>query len=188
MRPRRLLPLMTALLLAVAGCGEAAAPGARATAASSTPQHANHRRDQGTAQTAREAKRHTRKAAAPSAAARPVSVTAHPAATRTALAALDQLTVKGRAPKTGYSREKYGDGWIDTDGCDTRDRILTRDLTHKTYLDACRVASGTLADPYTAAAVRFARGGASEVDIDHVVPLSDAWQKGAQQWSPSTRV
>jgi hypothetical protein len=111
-----------------------------------------------------------------------------PAATGTALAALNRLTVKGRAPKTGYIRERYGDGWTDSDGCDTRDRILTRDLTHKSYLDGCRVKSGTLADPYTAAAIQFARGGASEVDIDHVVPLSDAWQKGAQQWSPSTRV
>ena len=99
-----------------------------------------------------------------------------------------QLAVKGRAPKTGYSREQFGDGWIDTDGCDTRDRILTRDLTAKTYLDDCRVESGALADPYTAARIQFTRGGASEVDIDHVVALSDAWQKGAQRWPASTRV
>ena len=101
----------------------------------------------------------------------------------TAAAALAKLPVKGRAPKTGYSREQFGDGWIDTGGCDTRDRILTRDLTAKTYLDDCRVESGTLADPYTGERVHYTRGGASEVDIDHVVALSDAWQKGAQQWA-----
>jgi hypothetical protein len=110
------------------------------------------------------------------------------AATGAAAAALAELAVKGRAPKTGYSRERFGDSWIDTEGCDTRDRILTRDLTAKIYLDACRVESGGLADPYTAASIHFRRGGASEVDIDHVVALSDAWQKGAQQWHASTRV
>jgi hypothetical protein len=40
-----------------------------------------------------------------------------------------------------------------------------------------------LADRYTAQRIIFHRGGASEVDIDHVVALGDAWQKGAQQWS-----
>ena len=106
----------------------------------------------------------------------------------TAAAALARLPVKGRAPKTGYSREQFGDGWIDIGGCDTRDRILTRDLTAKTYLDDCRVESGTLADPYTGERVHYTRGGASEVDVDHVVALLDAWQKGAQQLAPATRV
>ena len=106
----------------------------------------------------------------------------------TAAAALANLPSKGRAPKTGYSREQFGDGWITTGGCDTRDRILARDLTAMAYLDDCRVESGTLADPYTAARIRFTRGGVSEVDIDHVVALSDAWQKGAQQWPVATRL
>jgi hypothetical protein len=66
--------------------------------------------------------------------------------------------------------------------------ILTRDLRHKTYLDGCRVESGRLADPYTATPIAYRRGGASEVDIDHVVALSDAWQKGAQRWSPARRI
>jgi hypothetical protein len=108
-------------------------------------------------------------------------------ATGTAAAALADLPVKGRAPLTGYSRDQFGDGWSDTGGCDTRDLMLRRDLTAKTYLDDCRVASGTLADPYTAARIHYIRG-ASEVDIDHVVALADAWQKGAQQWTPSKRV
>src|SRR4051812_10262193 len=105
-----------------------------------------------------------------------------------AAAALTGLPVKGRAPETGYSREEFGDGWLWVSGCDTRDRILNRDLRHKAFLDDCRVESGTLADPYTAAKITYERGGASEVDIDHVVALSDAWQKGAQRWSPTRRV
>jgi Excalibur calcium-binding domain/Protein of unknown function (DUF1524) len=108
----------------------------------------------------------------------------------TALAALAELPVKGRAPKTGYSREQFGGGWASVAGCDTRDRILARDLTSKTLVPGggCRVQTGLLDDPYTAETVRFVRGGASEVDIDHVVALGDAWQKGAQQWSASRRV
>jgi hypothetical protein len=74
-------------------------------------------------------------------------------------------------------------------GCDTRNRILARDLTQKTYVagDDCRIQSGVLHDPYTAETIKYVRGGVSEVDIDHVVALGDAWQKGAQQWSPARR-
>ncbi len=108
----------------------------------------------------------------------------------TALAALADLPIKGRAPKTGYSRDQFGGGWATVAGCDTRDRILARDLTSKTFVagGGCRVQTGLLDDPYTAQMIRFVRGGASEVDIDHVVALSDAWQKGAQQWPASRRV
>jgi hypothetical protein len=98
--------------------------------------------------------------------------------------------VKGRAPKTGYSREQFGEGWLAVNGCDTRDRMLRRDLTRKSFVagSTCAVAEGRLNDPYTAAAITFVRGGASEVDIDHVVALGDAWQKGAQQWPHGRRV
>src|SRR4051812_5728471 len=44
--------------------------------------------------------------------------------TRGALVALEALPVQGRAPKTGYSRERFGDGWATVAGCDVRDRIL----------------------------------------------------------------
>ncbi len=115
---------------------------------------------------------------------------ATPAAPGTALAAVDTLTVKGRAPKTGYAREKFGRSWVDVDknGCGTRDDILKRDLTGVRFTDGhCKVASGTLTDdPYTGTTVRYVRG-RSQVDIDHVVALSDAWQKGAQKWDGETR-
>ncbi|MFF5453186.1 HNH endonuclease family protein [Streptomyces sp. NPDC012950] len=108
----------------------------------------------------------------------------------TALAAVDALTVKGRAPKTGYDRDAFGRGWIDVDrnGCGTRDDILKRDLAGVRYTDGrCKVASGTLTDdPYTGTTVPYVRG-RSKVDIDHVVALSDAWQKGARQWNAETR-
>ncbi|MEU5955179.1 HNH endonuclease family protein [Streptomyces sp. NPDC047525] len=108
-----------------------------------------------------------------------------------ALAAVDALTVKGRAPKTGYDRDRFGSPWADTDsnGCGTRDDILKRDLEDVKYRDGdCEVASGSLApDPYTGKDVTFVRG-RSQVDIDHLVALSDAWQKGAGTWEPSKRI
>jgi hypothetical protein len=110
----------------------------------------------------------------------------------TALAQVRRLVVKGRAPMTGYLRALFGPAWYDVDrnGCDTRDDILTRDLVQRTYKDACKVASGVLHDPYTGATIAFHRGvgTSTAVQIDHVVALGDAWQKGAQQWSPGKRL
>jgi hypothetical protein len=112
----------------------------------------------------------------------------------TAMTALTTLAVKGRAPKTGYDRALFGQAWADVDrnGCDTRNDVLRRDL--KPYVlkegtNGCRVVSGTLHDPYLGTTIAFVRGQntSSIVQIDHVVPLSDAWQKGAQTWSTPRR-
>jgi hypothetical protein len=102
---------------------------------------------------------------------------------------LDTLSVKGRAPKTDYSREQFGDGWMDVGGCDMRNVILHRDLKNPAVNEKCQVISGTLHDPYTSKDIAFSRGAATsdDVQIDHVVALSDAWQKGAQQLSPERR-
>ncbi len=104
--------------------------------------------------------------------------------------AVTQLRVKGRAPQTGYSREQFGPAWVDVDrnGCDTRNDMLGRDLSKREMSGSCKVLAGTLADPYTRTAIRFVYGGASEVDVDHVVALSDAWQKGASSWAYAKRV
>jgi hypothetical protein len=110
----------------------------------------------------------------------------------TAAALLETLPVKGRAPKTGYDREgKFGSAWLDVDrnGCNTRDDILARDLVDVVREGPCRVLSGVLADPYTATTIDFERGQdtSSLVQIDHIVPLLDAWQTGAQQASADER-
>ncbi len=117
-----------------------------------------------------------------------------PAFAATALELLATLPIKGRAPKTGYSREQFGQAWADVDrnGCDTRNDILARDLADKAFKPGtrdCVVLTGVLADPYTATTINFVRGAAtsSAVQIDHVVALNDAWQKGAQQLSLEQR-
>ena len=108
------------------------------------------------------------------------------ASTVTASAVLETLVVKGRAPKTGYERSQFGPAWSDVDrnGCDTRNDILNRDLTsiiYKPGTHQCVVLSGTLLDPYSGEKIAFERGVAtsSDVQIDHVVALSNAWQTGA---------
>ncbi len=118
-----------------------------------------------------------------------------PAYASKALDVLATLPVKGRAPKTGYSRDQFGQAWADVDrnGCDTRNDTLRRDLTAialKPGTHDCVVLSGVLNDPYTATLINFLRGNntSTAVQIDHVVALSDAWQKGAQQLSAAQRL
>ena len=108
-------------------------------------------------------------------------------------ALLAALPVKGRAPMTGYDRALFGQAWSDDvdvegghNGCDTRNDILRRDLTDlviKPNTNGCVALSGTLFDEYTGDTVPFLRGQTTsdDVQIDHVVALADAWQKGAQQ-------
>lgn len=122
-----------------------------------------------------------------------------------ALIALESLPVKGRAPKTGYSRSEFGKAWTDNsaaewadNGLSTREDILSRDLTSvvcKTPPPAkatlhCVVASGVLKDPYTGKTIEFTRGETSSmaVQIDHISALNDAWQKGAQQLTREERI
>lgn len=128
-------------------------------------------------------------------------VAAPPALADTAdtLAKLNTLEVKGRAPKTGYDRDLFGDSWSDDvtvefghNGCDTRNDILRRDLVDvvvKPGSNGCKVLSGVLNDPYSGTAFDFQRGPASsdDVQIDHIVALSDAWQTGAQGWDDVKR-
>lgn len=111
-----------------------------------------------------------------------------------ALISLNGLEVKGRAPKTGYQRNNFGQRWVDVDrnGCDTRNDILSRDLTNTSYKQGthnCVVLEGELADPYTGTDIEFHRGAetSNQVQIDHVVSLSNAWQTGAQQISAEQR-
>jgi hypothetical protein len=108
----------------------------------------------------------------------------------TALSALETIAIKGRAPKTGYTRSQFGDGWATTNGCDTRNIILVRDLRDEIVDEECKVLLGTLNDPYTGKPIAFVRGEdtSDDVQIDHVVALSNAWQTGAQQLTRQRRI
>jgi len=131
---------------------------------------------------------------APSTDARSPTVPPSPAVSGVG-AALDSLRVKGRAPKTGYSRAMFGQAWADVDrnGCDTRNDILARDLQHVVFKPAthdCVVLSGDYLEPYTGSHVFFKRGQTTSnaVEVDHVVALGNAWQTGAQDMDLATRL
>ena len=122
----------------------------------------------------------------------PVEPSARPGS---ALAAVAGLVVKGRAPATGYARERFGQAWADADrnGCDTRNDVLRRDLSGLVLdprTNGCVVLRGQLQDPYTGRTLDFRRGPLTSglIQVDHVVALADAWQKGAQRWPPAQRV
>lgn len=101
---------------------------------------------------------------------------------------LEKLEVKGRAPKTGYSREEFYNGWPTVDGCSLRQRILKREFGDTAILDGCNVIAGEFLEPYTGEYLKLtSREEVSKLQIDHVVALSDAWQKGAQYLPKETR-
>jgi hypothetical protein len=111
-----------------------------------------------------------------------------------AIQEIEKLEVKGRAPKTGYSRSAFGPQWSDVDrnGCDTRNDILKRDLTSIVFRERtrdCVVEKGVLSDPFSGQIIEFQRGEktSSLVQIDHVVSLSNAWQTGIFQMSQRVR-
>jgi hypothetical protein len=96
---------------------------------------------------------------------------------------LDELRVSERAARDGYSRDMFGKVWAEYYGCDVRNIILQRDLQEAIIDDnRCTVLEGTLEDdPFTGANIRFKKGDSGKsIHIEHIVSLSDAWQKGAQ--------
>ena len=110
------------------------------------------------------------------------------------LSIIEAQVTKGRAAKTGYTRAQFGQTWADVDrnGCDTRNDILKRDLTAEVFKEKtreCVVLSGILIDPFSGETINFVRGNVSsmEVQIDHVVALSNAWQTGAFKLSIKER-
>ena len=110
------------------------------------------------------------------------------------LSVIQAQVTKGRAAKTGYTRAQFGPTWADVDrnGCDTRNDILKRDLTNEVFKEkanGCTVLSGTLVDPFSGETINFVQGAktSSDVQIDHSVALSNAWQTGALKLTPEQR-
>jgi hypothetical protein len=122
-----------------------------------------------------------------------VAIANNSTTTATALDVLATIQVKGKAAATGYARTtQFGAAWLDVDhnGCDTRNDILYRDLTGVVQQGPCKILSGTLDDKYTGTSMDFVRGDKTSalVQIDHIVPLQDAWVTGAQQLTQAQRI
>ncbi|KAI9049009.1 hypothetical protein LZ554_006858 [Drepanopeziza brunnea f. sp. 'monogermtubi'] len=115
----------------------------------------------------------------------PIEVRAAPGipTTATARTLLAGLTVAAQGPQTGYSRDLFPT-WITISGnCNTRETVLIRDGTNVVTSTACASTSGSWFSPYDGATWTAA----SDVDIDHMVPLSNAWKSGAAAWTTAQR-
>ena len=106
-----------------------------------------------------------------------------------ALEVLEKLEVKGRAAKTGYKRSQFYEDWPLVEGCSLRQRIIRRELGDSAVLNGCNVVAGEYDEPYTGKHMVFSERSeiSEQIQIDHVVALSDAWQKGAQYFTAEVR-
>ncbi|MCZ7373659.1 HNH endonuclease family protein [Micromonospora sp. WMMC250] len=101
----------------------------------------------------------------------------------TAQSQLNALTVAAQGSSSGYSRDLFPH-WITISGsCNTREQVLKRDGTSVVVDSSCAATSGRWYSPYDGATWTAA----SDVDIDHVVPLAEAWRSGASSWTTSRR-
>lgn len=101
----------------------------------------------------------------------------------TARTELGQLTVKSEGSMDGYSRSKFPH-WITQHGqCNTREVVLQRDGENVEQDAKCAAVSGTWFSPYDGATWKDAQ----DIDIDHVVPLAQAWRSGANTWTTTQR-
>jgi hypothetical protein len=119
-----------------------------------------------------------------------------------ALSGAEALALLGALPDAVYTddggyagnrEDLFGRAWaydFDDNGCDTRNDILTRDLTG-TDIDpaSCRVHTGSLTDPYSGETVDFVRGQdtSADVQIDHLLPLKAVWATGGAAWPAEKR-
>ncbi len=94
---------------------------------------------------------------------------------------LNALTVKTEITMTGYSRDLFPHWSSQGSGCDTRQVVLKRDAD--SYVGSCPVTSGSWYSYYDG--LTFTNP--SDLDIDHVVPLAEAWRSGASSWTTTTR-
>ncbi|WP_158847197.1 HNH endonuclease family protein [Saccharothrix deserti] len=101
----------------------------------------------------------------------------------TAQSELNALTVAAEGSTTGYSRDLFPH-WSTVSGtCNTRETVLKRDGTNVVTDSSCAATSGRWYSPYDGATWTLA----SDIDIDHVVALAEAWRSGASSWTTSRR-
>ncbi|WP_256107252.1 HNH endonuclease family protein [Streptomyces sp. ODS05-4] len=118
-------------------------------------------------------------ASAPTAQAAPPT----PVSAATARTYLGQLAVRAEGSSSGYSRDLFPHWSTVSGSCNTRETVLKRDGSGVVTDSSCAATSGAWFSPYDGATWRAA----SDVDIDHMVPLAEAWRSGANSWTTSQR-
>lgn len=101
----------------------------------------------------------------------------------TAVSRLNSLTVAAESHHSSYKRDLFPH-WITISGsCNTREQVLKRDGSGVNVDGSCYPTSGSWFSPYDGATWT----NPADVDIDHMVPLAEAWSSGAWAWSTSRR-
>jgi hypothetical protein len=116
-------------------------------------------------------------------------VPATPAAAATTYQVRFQTAVNGMKVatevRTGYARSKFTH-WIDadSDGCNTRNEVLIAEAVTKPQIGArCALTGGKWISYYD----RRTWTDRGRLDIDHMVPLAEAWDSGASKWTAARR-
>jgi uncharacterized protein DUF1524 len=124
--------------------------------------------------------------AAPATTTTTTTATAVPTDLRRTLNRLGALTVTREGTSDSYERTAFGDGWlVGRDGCDTRDEVLAAEsrVPATRGRDGCTVTRGDWLSLYDG----YSTPDPGELDIDHMVPLAEAWESGASSWTPDQR-
>jgi hypothetical protein len=107
----------------------------------------------------------------------------HPPSAAKTRAAISNLKIAAQLSMNGYTRDRFPHWTSQADGCDARDRVLIRDGRNVRVGPGCRILSGTWRSFYDGVTFTSSR----RVDIDHVVPLANAWRSGARRWGDVRR-
>jgi hypothetical protein len=100
------------------------------------------------------------------------------------LIAMTKSLTDARELRRGYDRDKFRHWSYRGDGCDTRDRVLVQEARVKPrVVGDCQLRGGRWLSYYDGTRTRDA----SAFDIDHMVPLAEAWDSGARRWNAGTR-
>ncbi len=106
-----------------------------------------------------------------------------PISASAARAYLATVTPKAEGSTSGYSRDLFPHWSTVSGSCNTRETVLKRDGVNVVQDSACAAVSGSWYSEYDGATWTAA----SDLDIDHVVPLAEAWRSGANSWTTSKR-
>lgn len=93
-------------------------------------------------------------------------------------------TVPQRARVLGYERSEFGAGWASAGACTVREAALITLIDDSVLSTSCSVSGGQFIDPYTGEAL----SADDSIEIDHIFPLSAAWDLGAHSWTPQQRL
>jgi hypothetical protein len=96
---------------------------------------------------------------------------------------LAALKVAAKGSMSGYSRDRFPHWISQGNGCDTRDAVLKRDGKAVKATSTCKITSGTWLSVYDNKTYTDPQ----QLDVDHMVPLAEAWRSGASKWTDDQR-